>query len=122
MPTFQDSFGNSDSQGQPPTDQLFHRVANMRRYRKVIVAASVLILAAVVAAYVWPTAYRPIAIQPSARILAAREQRFTHRVQLLTVEGWRDVRRALPRDSTRGNTADTTWDPLSNYTPNWRKK
>lgn len=93
----------------------------MRRYWKVIVTAIAAVGAGVLAVYVWPTPYRAIEIRPTPRILAAREHRFTHQVQLLTSEGWRDVSSALPRDSTRGNNADTT-DPLSTYTPNWRKK
>jgi hypothetical protein len=87
----------------------------MERYWKVILPLATVALVACVAIYVWPTAYRSIAIVPSnPRILAAREHRFTHKVQLLTRAGWIDVS-ALPTGK------DTAWDPLANYSPNWRR-
>lgn len=44
------------------------------------------------AVFVWPTMYRPIPLSaPGLRLLAARENRVTGQVELLTRQGWARV-------------------------------
>lgn len=90
----------------------------MTKNRGIVTAAAAMLvlgLCASCAAVVWPTAYRTIPVNPGQpRILAAREQRFTGRVELLLRDGWHDA--VAPRaviDST---------DPLGGYTPDWRTR
>lgn len=87
----------------------------MRNVRRYVAAALLIAVLAVVAIYVWPTAYRDVPIQPSnPRVFAAREHRFTRQVQLLTRAGWIDVPELAP-------VKDSAWDPLAGYNPNWRR-
>lgn len=74
---------------------------------------ALLLGAVAVAAFIWPTRYRPIELSPAARYLAARENRFTGAVDVLTPAGWRPLIQVAPKDTT---------DPLSGYSPDWRKK
>lgn len=83
-------------------------------WRRWVFGSALLMTLMVVVVTVWPTRYRAIDIRPSPRVLAARENRFTGRIEFLTRSGWVGVNAAT--------VADTTWDPLSGYTPNWRVK
>lgn len=62
----------------------------IRRFVTSGIAALVIALATGLAFwYVWPTPYRPIALQWALpRVMAAREHRFTGRVDVLTPSGW----------------------------------
>lgn len=41
--------------------------------------------------FIWPTPYRELRIRTSSDVLAAREQRFTGRVEFLSDDGWHPV-------------------------------
>ena len=57
--------------------------------RRVALAAAAIALA-LFCALVWPTRYREIRVRTSPQVLAARQDRFTGRVELLTRDGrWR---------------------------------
>lgn len=64
------------------------------------------LLLVVAGLFVWPTPYRELAISSSTpSVLAAREQRFTHRVDVLTRFGWKPLG-PLPSASS---------DPVAEY-------
>lgn len=76
----------------------------MTKSTGIVTTGVLVILLAAGAALVWPTAYRPIPLRAGpARYFAAREQRFTGRIEFLTAFGWRPVMRrpqaADPLDS-----------------------
>jgi hypothetical protein len=99
-----------------------------------------LLLAAALAAFlrfVWPTPWRPLPIATAAgqpRILAAREHRWTGRVELLTRIGWvpatptpgaasPPVSPTMPMGPARDTAGrPDTADPLAGYTPDWRTR
>lgn len=58
--------------------------------RRLIIALALVILWAAFVTVIWPTKYRAIALSPAAaeEVLAARENRFTGVVEILTVGGW----------------------------------
>lgn len=63
-----------------------------------------LVLALVACAWlVWPTPYRTLSIPRTPHILAAREQRFTGRVELLTSHGWIVAQPPTAPDDTTGD-------------------
>jgi hypothetical protein len=64
-----------------------------RRLARYMVVLAILGVWVAFAAYIWPTKYRAISLAPGAaeEVLAARENRFTGDVQILTVGGWKPL-------------------------------
>lgn len=76
------------------------------------------------AAWVWPTVYRDVPVRAPARIYAARQNRLTGTVDVLTAEGWlrlasRGSRaieaRTAAHPDTVANVDTGTVDPLAEY-------
>lgn len=62
----------------------------MPRLTRVALAACALALVTLITLFVWPTAWRTIPVATSnPAVFAAREQRFTGRVELLMRSGWK---------------------------------
>ena len=68
-------------------------------------------------AFIWPTPYRPIALKNSRAILAARQQRVTGRVDVLTKTGWHALEPSAPLLPTpdKGDSADAVAAYLAKY-------
>jgi len=79
--------------------------------------------------WVWPTRYRSLPLtRPPSRVLAARQDRLTGEVDLLTATGWHRLGRSRAPASTRMDSTEhpstrmdsTEYDPLDGYRPDWR--
>jgi hypothetical protein len=110
---------------------------SMRVAVAVGVAVAVAIALAALGVTVWPTPYREFALRRApARILAARQQRLTGRVDVLTAAGWFPLERRIEPQIERQTTtratvaappaprdtkpADSVSDPLDGYRIDWR--
>lgn len=64
----------------------------MTAFRRAVAVGGLVLLAAGAAWYVWPTPYRDFSLRASPNsVLAARQQRFSRRVDVLTRAGWRPL-------------------------------